>query len=178
MLDALFATLVVAVSLVVLAYLASLLFAAASGPLGSLLERQRFQRHQARARRSDELLRSGEVDEALVEIRAAFYLHAIYNRTLAGAVANHHTGLLARLIAITSDLQGGGVRLLSLAKTDRLLSERSDLQRRYFTARQGAPRERIREIVHRLGENSHELDNALQQLINEVRSARRPTLYH
>ncbi len=178
MLEALFATVVVAASVVLLLYVGALLFNAASVPLGNLLERQRFARHVARARRSDELLQQGAVEEALADIRAAFYLHAVYNRNLASAVANHHTGLLSRLIAITSDLQGGGVRLLSLAKADRLLSERSELQRRYFAARQGARRERLREILHRLGENSRELDAALQQLVNEVRGARRPALYH
>ena len=178
MLEALFATLVVGASFAILFYLGGILFSALSVPLGNLLERQRFTRHVARARRSDELLQQGEVDEALLEIHAAFYLYAVYNRNLASAVANHHTGLLARLIAITSDLQGGGVRLLSLAKTDRLLSERSELQRRYFAARQGSPRERVREILHRLGENSRELDTALQHLISEVRNARRPAMYH
>lgn len=178
MLDALFATLVIAISFAVLWYLGSLIFQAASLPLGNLLERQRFARHVARARRGDELMQDGAIEEALGEIRSAFYLYAIYNRSLASSVANHHTGLVARLIAITSDLQGGGVRLLSLAKTDRLLSERSELQRRYFAARQGAPRERLREIQHRLAMNSRELDAALQQLIAEVHGARRPPLYH
>ena len=178
MLEALFATVVVAASFVLLFYLGGMLFSAASVPLGNLLERQRFARHVERARRSDELLQQGDVEEALADIRAAFYLYAVYNRNLASAVANHHTGLLARLIAITSDLQGGGVRLLSLAKTDRLLSERSDLQLRYFAARQGAPRDRVREILHRLGQNSRELDAALQQLVNEVGNARRPALFH
>jgi len=178
MLEALFATLVVAASCATLLYLGQILFNAASGPLGNLLERQRFKRHRSRAERSDELLQQGDLDQALTEIRAAFYLYAVYNRNLASAVANHHTGLLARLISITSDLQGGGVRLLSLAKADRLLSERSELQRRWFAARQGAPRERLREIQQRLGANSRELDAALLQLINEVRNTRRPVLYH
>jgi len=178
MLDALFATLVVAASVMVLWYLGWLIVQAATGPLGNMLERQRFARHVARARRGDELLQRGAVEEALVEIRAGFYLYPIHSRGLASAVTNHHTGLLARLIAITSDLQGGGVRLLSLAKTDRLLSERSELQRRYFTARQGAPRERVREIQVRLAGNSRDLDAALQQLVAEVHNARRPALYH
>lgn len=178
MLEALFATLVVAASFAILFYLGGILFNALSTPLGNLLERQRFTRHATHARRSDELLQQGDINNALAEIHAAFYLHAVYNRNLASAVANHHTALLARLIAITSDMQGGGVRLLSLAKTDRLLSERSELQRRYFAARQGSPRERLREILHRLGANSRELDAALQQLISEVHNARRPVMYH
>lgn len=178
MLQALFATLVVAAAFAILFYLGRLLFAAASVPLGNLLERQRFTRHLERARRGDHWLQQGDLDHALVEIRSAFYLYAVQNRNLASAVANHHTGLLARLISITTDLQGGSVRLLSLAKADRLLSERSELQRRYFAALQGSSRDRLREILLKMNVNSRELDAALQQLIHEVRHARRPVLYH
>jgi hypothetical protein len=114
----------------------------------------------------------------LRQLRAAFYLYAVSNRALASTVANHHTALLSRLIAITSDVQGGTVRLLSLAKADRLLTERSELQRRFFAAKQGAPRLRLREIQRQLDANSRELAAALQQLISEVRAARQPPRYH
>src|SRR5262249_38337715 len=141
MVNALLATVLVFVSIGILLYLIGLLFNAASLPLGGLLERQRFALYAARARRCDALMQRGQTEQALRQLRAAFYLHAVTNRALATSVANHHTALLSRLIAITSDLQGGTVRLLSLAKTDRLLTERSELQRRYFAAKQGARRE-------------------------------------
>ena len=178
MLNALLATVLVFVSVALLLYLLGLLFNAASLPLGGLLERQRFARCVARARRCDALMQQGHTEPALRQLRAAFYLHTVSNRALASSVANHHTALLSRLIAITTDVQGGTVRLLSLAKTDRLLTERSDLQRRYFTAKQGARRERLREIVDHLHTNSRELDTALQHLIAEVRSARQVPRLH
>ncbi len=178
MLSALLATVLVFASVALLLYLVGLLFNAASLPLGGLLERQRFARYVARARRSDLLLQRGEVEQALQQLRAAFYLYAVSNRALATSVANHHTGLLSRLISITADVQGGTVRLLSLAKTDRLLTARSELQRRYFAARQGGRRERLREIHAQLITNGRDLEAALQQLIAEVRAARRPSQYH
>jgi hypothetical protein len=178
MLNALLATVLVFFSVGLMLYLVGILFNAVSLPLGGLLERQRFARSVARARRCDRLMQEGRTDQALQELRAAFYLHVVSGRTLASSVANHHTALLSRLIAITSDLQGGTVRLLSLAKTDRLLTERSELQRRYFAVRQGASRERLRELQAQLHANSRELEAALRQLVAEVNGARQPARYH
>jgi len=178
MVNALLATVLVFVSVGLLLYLVGLLFNAASLPLGGFLERQRFARYVARARRCDVLMQHGDTDQALRQLRAAFYLYAVTNRTLASAVANHHTGLLSRLISITSDVQGGTVRLLSLAKTDRLLTERSELQRRYFAAKQSPRSQRVREIQQQLMQNSRELEAALAQLIAEVRAARQPARFH
>ena len=178
MMNALLATALVFASVGLMLYLINLLFNAASLPLGGFLERQRFGRYVARARRCDTLMQRGDTDQALRHLRAAFYLFAVSNRPLATSVANHHTALLSRLIAVTSPVQGGTVRLLSLAKTDRLLSERSDLQRRYFTARHNAPRERVRELHRQLAINGRELEATLQQLIAEVQAARQPPRYH
>ena len=97
---------------------------------------------------------------------------------MATSVANHHTGLLSRLISMTSDLQDGSVRLLSLAKTDRLLTERSELQRRYFAARQSPRQGRVRELRSQLHANSRDLDAALEQLMAEARAVRQPPRYH
>lgn len=178
MVNALLATILVFASIALLLYLVGLLFNAASLPLGGMIERQRFARYVARGRRCDALMQQGDIDAALGQLRAAFYLHPVSNRSLATAVANHHTGLLSRLISITSDLQGGTVRLLSLAKTDRLLTERSELQRRYFAAKQSPRSERLKALRRQLQTNSHELEAALQQLIAEVRTARQPARYH
>jgi hypothetical protein len=178
MLNALLATLVVLASIGLLLYLVALLFSAASLPLGGWLERRRFARYVARARRCDVLIQQGHADFALRQLRAAFYLHAVSSRSLAMSVANHHTGLLSRLISMTSDLHDGTVRLLSLAKTDRLLTERSELQRRYFAVRQGARKDRLREIQVQLRANSRDLEAALGQLLTEARAVRKPAQYH
>jgi hypothetical protein len=178
MLNAILATVLVFFSVGVLLYLAGLLFEAASLPLGGWLERRLFERYLARARRSDALMQQGQVERALQQLRAAFYLRAVSSGSLASAVANHHTGLLSRLLSITSDVQGGTVRLLSLAKTDRLLTERSRLQRRYFAGRQNPRNARVREIQAQLRINSRELAAALEQLVAEVRAAHQPPRAH
>ena len=178
MLNLLLATLVVSASIAVLLYVVSLLLNAVSLPLGGWMERRRFARYVARARRCDAFMKEGHTDQALRQLRAAFYLHEVSDRSLATSVANHHTGLLSRLISMTSELQDGSVRLLSLAKTDRLLTERSELQRRYFAARQNPRQGRVRELRRQLHANSRDLNAALEQLMAEARAVRQPARYH
>ncbi len=178
MLSAVVAALVVLASVGLLLYLIGLLFNAASLPLGGWLERHRFSRYVARARQCDALMQQGRTDQALQQLRTAFYLHEVSTRSLATSVANHHTGLLSRLISITSELQDGTVRLLSLAKTDRLLTERSEIQRRYFAAKQSPRGARLRELRTQLHANSRDLESTLVQLIAEARAARQPARYH
>jgi hypothetical protein len=177
MLNLLLAILVVSASIGLLLYVVSLLLNAASLPLGGWVERQRFARYVARARRCDAFMKQGHTDQALRQLRAAFYLHEVSNRSLATSVANHHTGLLSRLLSMTSELQDGSVRLLSLAKTDRLLTERSELQRRYFVARQSPRQGRVRELRRQLHVNSRDLNAALEQLMAEARAIRPPARY-
>jgi hypothetical protein len=178
MLNLLLAALVVSASIGLLLYLVGLLLNAASLPLGGWMERRRFARYVARAHRCDAFMKQGRTDQALRQLRAAFYLHEISNRSLATSVANHHTGLLSRLISMTSEMQDGSVRLLSLAKTDRLLTERSELLRRYFAARQSPRQGRVRELRSQLHANSRDLSAALEQLIAEARALRQPVRYH
>jgi len=174
MLTALLSILVVFAGVGLLLYLVSLLFNAFSLPLDGVWERWRIARCVARGRRGDALREAGDVDGALREFRAAFFLYPVRNRTAASVVVNHHTGLLSRLIALTEDVQGGTVRLFSLAKVDRLLNERSELQRRYFNARGAPNRQRRRQLDHDLDQNRRELQAALRQMIVEIRASRQP----
>jgi hypothetical protein len=157
-------------ALALLAYISALLLGAARAPLGGFLERRLFARHVARAERGDALLRQGRGDEALPLLLDSFYLATVRTRGLSGTVNNHHTGLLSRLIALTSEAQGGTVRLLSLAKADRLLAERAALQKRFFSTRPGSPQ---RAVAEQLDGNRRELRATLAQLVEEVRAARR-----
>jgi hypothetical protein len=174
MLHALFATVLVFVSVGLLLYLLSLLVAAARAPLGGLVERRRFAWHVAHARSSDAFLARGEVDAALLEVRHAFCLAPMCHTALLSAVANHHTALLSRVLAIVSERHDGSLHLLSLARTDRLLAERSELQRRYATARAGGTRTRVKELRSLLAANRRELEATLDRLIGEARAACQP----
>lgn len=178
MLNALLAALLVFLSVGLLLYLLRLLFNAASFPVGTWLERYRFGRCVARARRCDALVRQGQTDLAWRYLRDAFCLHPVSDRALAMSVANHHTGLLSRLISMTSDLHNGSVRLLSLAKTDRLLTERSELQRRFLAARQSPRQHALVELRAQLRANSRDLASTLEQLVAEARAVRQTPQYH
>ncbi|MBI1814484.1 MAG: hypothetical protein HYR72_05870 [Deltaproteobacteria bacterium] len=194
MLSALLATVLVFAGVGVLLYLVAVLYNAVRASLATSarassraptrlpvnggvianLERWRINRYVERARRGDVLRERGDLDGALREFQAAFFLSPIRSRSLASMVVNHHTGLLSRLLAVTEDVQGGTVRLFSLAKVDRLLNERSDLQRRYFVSRNAGDR-RHRELAQQLTQNRRELHAALRQLIVEIQSSRQPT---
>jgi hypothetical protein len=163
---------VLAVSIGVLVYLGSVLWGAARGPLGSFLERQQFERHAARVERADRLLREGDIPGALLELEAALYPHPPQTAAMARAVANHHTGLLSRLIAAADSVQGQRVRLISLAKADRLFHERAALQQRYVALRQSGSRQRLRQLEQDLRGNTRELRAALNALSAEIASAR------
>jgi hypothetical protein len=179
MISGVLAILLVLGSVALLLFLVSLLFNAAHIPLGRAMERRRFAARQERSKRGDKLLESGDVGRALDEFRRSFYLETIVSdRTLLGPVHNHHTGLLSRLIAVTDEVQGGTVRLMSLAKADRLLNERLDLHRRYFRARDGTNNGQTRELYAKLAQNRRDLDTCLQQLVAEISASRAEARVH
>lgn len=178
MLTALLALAVVTVSLAVIVYLSAALFGAFNFPLRAWWERGRLDRYAARARRGDRWLATGAVDRALADFQSALYPYPATTPELAAAVAHHHTGVLSRLIAAADRLQGGTVRLLSLAKVDRLLSEHAALQRRYLTTRQSGGSERVRAAEADLRENIDELRAALDALTAEILATASTTRYH
>lgn len=179
MISGLLALLLVLGSLALVLFLVSLIFNAMHLPLGRALEKRRFVARQERSRQGDRYLEGGDVPRALNEFRRAFYLETIVSdRTLLSQVHNHHTGLLSRLIAVTEELQGGSVRLMSLAKADRLLSERIDLHRRYFRARDSHNSSQTRELYSKLNQNRRELQTCLQQLVGEINAVRAEERVH
>ncbi len=137
-----------------------------------------FSRCAAQAQRADRLIERGDVEGALAAIRSAFYLRSVHDPKLASTIADHHTGLLSRMLALTAEQRSEGVRLIALAKVDRLLAERAALQRRLISVRRGAPRSHVDEVGSRLVDNAAQLGEALDQLATEIRgSQQRPTLH-
>jgi hypothetical protein len=172
MLFALIGLAVVIASIGVLVYLGNILWGAARGPLGTFFERQQFERHLAHAQRGDRLLREGALEQALSAFEASLYPHAPQSAAMAKSIANHHTGLLSRLIAAADQVQGPRVRLISLAKADRLFHERAALQHRYVALRQSGSRQRLRALEQELRTNTRELRTTLNALSAEIASAR------
>jgi hypothetical protein len=165
-----------AVGLVV--YVLRLMLQAVPVSVGDFLERQRLRRYVARAAEGDGRLRRGAVEEALTAFQASFYPHPVTTRAMAQAVLGHHTGLLSRFIAAADQLHGQRVRLLSLAKADRLFEERKALQRQYLEARERGVRQRQREIERALRANSRELRATLRALAAEITARREAVAYH
>ncbi len=170
MLTPVFSVAVVLAAIVITAYVIILLLSAAAEPIENLFERRRFATHQRKAQQSDVLLKLGAADAALRQLRLAFFLEPVRQPALLSEVVNHHAALLARMISLTNELCGGSVRLLSLAKADRLLSERNELQRRYLRAYESLEPVRLRDLTQELECNRLELEQALDQLFAEVQT--------
>jgi hypothetical protein len=168
---------VVAVSVGVLVYLGSVLWGAVRGPIDSFMERQQFERHAVRAQRGDRFLRDGDLTQALGEFEAALYPYPPQSAAMAKSIAGHHTGLLSRLIAAADSVQGERVRLMSLAKADRLFHERAALQSRYLALRQSGSRQRLRALEQEFRVNTRELRATLSALSAEI-AAGRSVRYH
>lgn len=178
MVPQLLAIVLLVVSLALVYYLGSLLWQAARLPLGKVLERRRAERYIERARRGDRHLENGSLKAALREYEAAFCPYPARDGEVARTLSNHHTGLLSRFIATADHLQGERVRLMSLAKADRLFHERNALQRRYLTLVNSGSRRRLQEVDRELRANAKELRNALANLTDEIMSVEDAIRYH
>src|SRR5262249_43021773 len=91
--------------------------------------RARFARSLARTARADSLLKAGRREAALRDLEQSFCWFSARDARLVEQIAAHHTGLLARLLTVIDAAPHGRVRLLSLAKVDRLLERRPELER-------------------------------------------------
>lgn len=178
MVSQLLAIVLLVVSLALVYYLGNLLWQAVRLPLGKAIERRRTERYIARARRGDRHLESGALKAALREYEAAFCPYPARDSEVARVLSNHHTGLLSRFIAAADHLQEDRVRLMSLAKADRLFQERNALQRRYLTLVHSGSRRRLQEVDRELRTNAKELRNALANLTDEITSVEDAIRYH
>jgi len=163
---------IVAVSIGVLVYLGGMVWGAARGPVVAFFERQQFDRYVARAQRGDRLLHEGALAQALGEFEAALFPYPPQSAAMAKSIASHHTALLSRFIAAADQVQGERVRLISVAKADRLFHERAALQHRYVALRQSGSRQRLRTLEQELRANTRELRATLTALTAEIASAR------
>ena len=134
------------------------------------LERARFARRLARAARADSLLKARRVDGALRELEQSFCLFTIRaDPRLLEQISAHHTGLLSRFLTLIEDLPQGRVRLLSLAKVDRILDRRGDLEAALLQLRNRSWRDGRRiQLERELRRNAHDLRAAVRELIADV----------
>jgi hypothetical protein len=139
-------------------------------PALAALERARFQRCLARAARGDAHLHERQTEPALREFEAAFCLLIVRaDARLAEQIQRHHTGLLSRLLSMADDLPPQRVRLLALAKVDRLLDRRADMQRAYLQLRNRPLRDARRlQLERELRRNTRDTRAAVHELIADL----------
>lgn len=139
-------------------------------PALTALERARFARHLARAARADSLLKARRVDGALRELEQAFCLFTIRaDPRLLEQIAAHHTGLLSRFLTLVEGLPQGRVRLLSLAKVDRTLDRRGELERALLQLRTRSWRDGRRiQLERELRRTARDLRAAVRELVADV----------
>ena len=160
-------------------YLLYLLFVGFMNAFGGTFERTLFHHHTSRCSQGDELLEKGDFIGAMHIFANAFYLKPIRRESaLLSDIANYHTGLLSRLLTIADEMGKGRARLLSLARADRLLSERLELQLAYFRSQKREEADRVRELDRRLRENQTQIRTTIIRLVEEIRSSEEKVLYH
>ena len=139
-------------------------------PIIAAGERWRFRRCVTHGLRGDTRLRERQIEAALRELEQAFCLLIVRaDPRLPDQIGRHHAGLLARLLTVADDLPQGRVRLLALAKVDRLLDRRADMQRAYTQLRTRPFRDARRlQLERELRRNARDTRAAIKELIADL----------
>jgi hypothetical protein len=146
----------------------------------SALERLRLGRAIARASRCDAHLTAGRLDAALRELEQSFSLMTVRGdpSTLEQLTA-HHVGLLSRALAIADTGPVGRVRLLAVAKVERLLDRRHAMLRAALQL-QGRPAGDARrvQIARELARNGRSIRAAVRELTADLQLLRERRRVH
>ncbi len=139
-------------------------------PILSTVERMRLRRAIGRVTRGDAALRARQVEAALREYEASFCLIIVRaDAKLADDVNRHHVGLLSRLLAVADGSPQPRVRLLALAKVDRLLDRRAEMQRAHLQLRNRSLRDGRRiQLERELRRNARQTRSAVRELIADI----------
>jgi hypothetical protein len=164
------ALVLVPVAVALVAVLGVLLARPLAGPILAARERARFRRCLARCTRGDAHLHARQIEPALREFEASFCLLTVRaDGRLTEQIARHHVGLLSRLLAVADDIPHQRVRLLALAKVERLLSRRGEMQRAYLQLRTRPLRDTRRlQLERELRTNARDVRAAVRELIADL----------
>lgn len=167
-------TLLAVVALGVVIGILTLLVRPLVAPALAAIESARFRRALAQATRGDALLRAGDTDAALRAFEHAVCLFTIRgDARLAEEVFAHHQGLLSRFLAVADDINPERVRLFALAKVDRLLSRRAEMQLAYLQLRPRGLRDGRRlQLARELHRNATDTRTAVHELAADVQMLR------
>lgn len=139
-------------------------------PALAAVEQARFRRCLAHGARGDAQLQANQIEAALRELEASFCLFTVRaSPRLADQIARHHVGLLSRVLAVADDLPRQRVRLLALAKVERLLTRRGEMQRAFLQLTSRPARDvRRRQLGLELRRNAAETRSAVRELIGDL----------
>lgn len=139
-------------------------------PLLGALERQSLRRALQRVGRADTALARGDREGALRELEHAFWLGTVRSDPrLLDDIARLHTGILSRILAVADEPRHGRIRLLALAKVDRLLDHRIELQRARLQLRGRSVRDGRRiQLEQELRRNARAIRHAVRELVADV----------
>lgn len=140
------------------------------GPAIAAIERARLAQRLARAARADAHLRTGDTRAALRELESAFCLFTVrVDSSVADQIVAHHTGLLSRCLTVADALPSERVRLLALAKVDRLLDRRREMQRALLQLRGRSARDSRRlQLERELRRNGGAVRLAVRELLADL----------
>lgn len=172
--SALVALLVVPVAMALVAGLLLLLGRPLAGPLTAAFERQRLYLAERQAATCDAHLAAGRVDQGLRALEQAFCLMQVRSGTaMLDAIAAHHLGLLSRVLAIADASPTRRVRPLALAKVERLLERRREMQRALLQlGARPAPDARRQQLTAELQRNRVEARSAVRELTADLQLLR------
>lgn len=150
------------------------------GPLRGYLERAQLARAVARATRCDANLAAGRLDAALRDLEQAFSLMTVQaDPSVIEQLAAHHVGLLSRALTIADTAPEGRVRLLALAKVERLLDRRTASLRAAIQLRGRPSRDARRiQIARELRGNAQAIGAAVRELTADLHLLRERRRIH
>jgi hypothetical protein len=149
-------------------------------PVLSAVERLRLGRALAHAARCDAQLSAGRLDGALRELEQSFCLMTVRgDPATIDQLAAHHLGLLSRALAIADTAPDGRVRLLAVAKVERLLDRRHAMLRAALQL-QGRPAGDARraQIARELSRNGRGIRAAVRELTADLQLLRERRRVH
>jgi len=140
------------------------------GPVTSFFERQRLHLAERQAATCDAHLAAGRIDQALRTLEQAFCLMRVRrDPALLDAIAAHHLGLLSRVLTIADASETGRVRPIALAKVERLLERRRDMQRALLQLdARAASAQRLRQLEGELQRNRSQTRAAVRELTADL----------
>ena len=145
-----------------------------AGPARALWEGQRLRLARHHAASCDAHLAAGQPEQALRALEQAFCLITVRTGSeMLDAIAAHHLGLLSRVLTIADASPTQRIRPLALAKVERLLERRREMQRALLQL-QGRPAadERRAQLSDALRQNTTDARAAVRELTADLQLIR------